>query len=91
MAYRPAGVLIQLGWFLVFVSFLVSYAGAPRPWVPYAFLAAGAAVFLGNLVVELASDGGRTGPVTAGAGGAVAGVMGVIGIDVAARAGRRRP
>ena len=84
-------MLIQLGWFLVFVSFLVSYAGAPRPWVPHAFLAAGAVVFVANLVVELASDGGGTGPVTAGAVGAVAVVMGIVGIDVAAKAGRRRP
>ena len=84
-------MLIQLGWFFVFLSFLVSYVGAPRPWLPYAFLAAGAAVFLANLVVELVSDDGRTGPVTAGAVGAVAIVMGIVGIDVAARAGRRRP
>ena len=84
-------MLIQLGWFLVFVSFLVSYAGAPRPWLPHAFLAAGAVVFALNLVLELLADGGGADPVTAGAVGAVAVAMGVVGIDVAARAGRRRP
>ena len=86
-----AGVLIQLGWFLVFLSFLVAYAGAPRPWVPYALLSAGAAVFVANLAVELVTDAGGTDPVTAAAVGAVAVVLGVVGIDVASRAGRRRP
>jgi hypothetical protein len=85
-----AGVLIQLGWFLVFLSFLVAYAGAPRPWVPYALLTAGAAVFVANLAVELTTDGGSTDPVTAAAVGAVAVVLGIVGIDVATKAGQRR-
>ena len=84
-------MLIQLGWFLVFLSFLVSYADAPRPWVPHALLGAGAAVFAVNLALELLTDDGTTDPVTAGAVGAVAIVLGVVGIDVAAKAGRRRP
>ena len=85
-------MLIQLAWMLVFLSFLVSYAGAPKAWWPYAFLAAGAAVFVANLFMELfRDDAGGTGAVTAGAVGAVAVVMGVVGIDVAAKAARRRP
>ena len=84
-----SGVLIQLGWFLTFVSFVISYAGSPRPWLPHAFLAGGALAFVVNLIVELSGEQ-RTGPVTAAAVGAVAIVLGVIGIDVAAKAGRDR-
>ncbi len=87
----PRVVLIQLGWLLVFLSFLVSYAGAPKPWWPHMFLAAGALVFAVNLVVELLDTGANADPVTAGAVGAVAVALGVVGIDVAAKAGKRRP
>ncbi len=87
----PRVVLIQLGWLLVFLSFLVSYAGAPKPWWPHMFLAGGALVFAVNLVVELLDTGANADPVTAGAVGAVAVALGVVGIDVAAKAGRRRP
>jgi predicted MFS family arabinose efflux permease len=82
-------VLLQLAWFLVFVSFLVAYAGAPSPWVPHALLAAGAAAFVGNLILELVGDD-RIGPVTAAAVGAVGIALGVLGIDVATKAGRDR-
>jgi len=82
-------VLLQLAWFLVFVSFLVAYAGAPRPWAPHALLAAGAAAFVANLVLELVGDP-NVGPVTAAAVGAVGIALGVLGIDVATKAGRDR-
>ena len=84
-------VLIQLAWMLVFLSFLVSYAGAPKPWWPQLFLAAGAVVFGVNLVLEILDDGAGADPVTAAAVGAVAVALGVVGIDVAAKAGKRRP
>jgi hypothetical protein len=84
-------VLVQLGWMLVFFSFLVSYAGPPRAWLPHVLLASGGAVFAANLVAELVSDDAGADPVTAGAVGAVALVLGVVGIDVAAKARRRRP
>ena len=83
-------MLIQLGWMLVFFSFLVSYAGTGWGWLPHVLLGAGAAVFAANLVAELLSDDAAADPVTAGAVGAVALVLGILGIDVAARAGRRR-
>jgi hypothetical protein len=55
------------------------------------FLAGGALVFAVNLVLELLEGGAGADPVTAGAVGAVAVALGVVGIDVAAKAGRRRP
>ena len=82
-------MLLQLAWFLTFLSFLVAYAGAPRPWAPHALLAGGAAAFIGNLVLELVGDE-RIGPVTAAAVGAVGIALGVLGIDVATKAGRDR-
>jgi hypothetical protein len=83
-------VLIQLGWMLVFFSFLVAYARPPKPWWPYVLLAAGAAVFAVNLVLELVSEAAGADPATAGAVGAVAVVLGVIGVDVGTKAGERR-
>ena len=82
-------MLLQLAGFLVFLSFLVAYAGAPRPWAPYALLAAGAAAFVANLVLELVGEQ-RIGPVTAAAVGAVGVGLGVVGIDVGTKAGRHR-